>query len=490
MNKNQFLLTTQMWGSEKPLKKIGAFNLFLGEDSLYTGATNTNTEIHLLGDMYDWENPKFGNSEIIEHLLRSSELKISDLIDCTNKYCGEYVMIIKKEEDIFIFNDACSQREIYYSDDFLSYGTQVKLIENVCELIEHTDIDAQQFYQSEYFKKNKLHVGAATHKKNIYHLLPNHFINIKEKKVNRVSLPEITRKKSVDNVAKKASAMLKGYLGAISNRKKILLGLTAGYDSRVLFLASLGIKDCKYYVNATIDLNIKEDHYDIQIAKKLASIYMKELTIIKKDWKRIKFSNLDSEREYIDNLDFPRFSNIATKTSDSEVVINGNISEVARSYYGVHRRLTAEKLSILNGSSNLKFAIRQFDKWLENQSSVEKLGYNTLDMFYWEEKMGNWQSKTRTELHALDRNVVTPYNSRELLMLLLNTRRKNRDSHINKLYKKIIIELSNNNIDIINTPFNPCRKTRIILSLKYFKLYNLYKAVILRINLMKSNVLK
>ena len=71
--------------------------MFLGEDSLYTGATNTNTEIHLLGDMYDWENPKFGNSEIIEHLLRSSELKISDLIDCTNKYCGEYVMIIKKE---------------------------------------------------------------------------------------------------------------------------------------------------------------------------------------------------------------------------------------------------------------------------------------------------------------------------------------------------------------------------------------------------------
>jgi len=490
MNNNQFLLTTKIWESEKLFKKIGAFNLFLGEGFEYSSAINTNTEIHLLGDMYDWENPKFGNSEILEHLLEYSELKISDLINHTNKYCGEYVVIVKKRENIFLFNDACSQREIYYADDFLSYGTQVKLIGNVCELKEHTDIDAQQFYQSEYFEKNKLHVGDRTHKKNVNHLLPNHFININEKKVERVSLPEITKTKTIDIVAKKASSMLKGYLDAISNRKKILLGLTAGYDSRVLFLASLGIKESKYYVNATTDLNITEDHYDIQIAKKLASIYKKELTIIEKDWKKIKFSNPKSEQEYIDDLDFPRFSNIGTETTDDEVIINGNISEIARNYYGFHRGLTAEKLSFLNGCSNLKFAIRQYDKWLENQNNFEKLGYNILDMFYWEEKMGIWQSKTRTELYSLNRNVVTPYNSRDLLTLLLNTGRKNRDSHINKLYRKIITELSNHNIEVKNIPFNPCRKTRVILLLKYLNLYNLYRSSILKISLIKRIVTK
>lgn len=249
MNKNQFLLTPKKGKRESLSKKIGSFNLFFGEGLEHNTLSNESKEIHLLGDIYDWENPKFTNSEILEKLVKYSGEGIVDLINATNKYSGEYIIFLVKGENVFLFNDACGQREVYYSDDFLTFGTQVKLIGSICELVEPTDVNVQQFYQSEYFKKNKLHVGSGTHKKNIYHLRPNHFINVTEKKVERILFPEIKKSLSIDFVAKKASTMLKGYLEAISNRKKLFIGVTAGYDSRVIFLASLGIKGCKYYVN-------------------------------------------------------------------------------------------------------------------------------------------------------------------------------------------------------------------------------------------------
>jgi hypothetical protein len=490
MNRNQFLLTTQTWKNEIISNNIGPFNLFLGDGYAYNTRTHSNTEIHILGDLYDWENPEYDNAEILENIIKHAELEIDDLISCIDKYSGHYVIIIKKGENIFLLNDTCSQREVYYNKKFSSFGTQVKLLGNVCELVEHTDIGAQKFYQSKCFEKNKSHAGRKTHKKNINHLLPNYLVDIGEKKIRRILLPEIKEINSLDYVAKKASMMLKGYIEAISNRKNLLIGLTAGYDSRILFLASLHIKRCKYYTNKMTDIGVGDDHYDISIAHKLASVYNRELTIVEKKWNKIRFSSQVSEQEYVDSLDFPRFVDVGTETNDNEIIVNGNISEIARNYYGYYKRITGRKLNFLIGYPNLNFTLSQYNDWIMEQKGGNNSGYNILDMFYWEEKMGNLQAKAKTELFALGRDIVTPYNSRKLITLLLSSKRINRDSHNNKLYKRIIAELSNHNNEIEKIPFNPCPKTRIILLLKHLKLYNIYREVMLKITFVRTkNVL-
>ena len=91
--------------------------------------------------------------------------------------------------------------------------------------------------------------------------------------------------------------------------------------------------------------------------------------------------------------------------------------------------------------------------------------------------MGNWAAKFKTETCALGKEVTSPFNSRELLMLLLSTRRKERDSHFNRLYDLIIYELSGKDKKIMKIPINPCRKQTIIRLMKYFRLYNLYRHV-------------
>ncbi len=472
MNANQFLLSSQKLNSKSLSKQIKSFYLYIGDGFDYDAVINQNIEIHLLGNVYDWENPQFTNREILDRLQKESHKGITNLINATNKYSGDFIFIIATNSDLFLFNDTAGQREIYYSDDFLHFGSQVKVLRNVCELKEHTDIDAKQYYQSQYFKNNKIHVGDATHVNNVKHLLPNHIINITQKKVERIEFPEL-KTLSLKVVAHQAAKMLRGYLEAISFRKKLLIGLTAGYDSRVLFAASLGIKNCEYFANQNNTMD--DNHVDIVIPQKLVSIFNKRVTINKKGaWNTINFVNAKSKQAYVESLDFPRFLNIGIDTNPDEIIVNGNISEVARNAMGSQKIINANLLSFLKGAPNFKFAQRIYKKWLNNVKPLNHKGYNTLDLFYWEERMGIYQAKMRTEMFALNRNMVTPYNSRVLLLLLLSTKRKHRDMLCNKLYDLILAELSNHNDELLKLPINPTLKNKAILSLKRLKIYDTY----------------
>ena len=104
-------------------------------------------------------------------------------------------------------------------------------------------------------------VGNTTHKKNIFSSFTKSII---------VCQTEFGKKGSfllkkliinpIENSAKNCALILKGFIEAISKRNKIKMAVTAGYDSRVLFLASLGVK-CKYYVSRHTNMNDK--HHDI-----------------------------------------------------------------------------------------------------------------------------------------------------------------------------------------------------------------------------------
>jgi hypothetical protein len=109
-------------------------------------------------------------------------------------------------------------------------------------------------------------------------------------------------------------------------------------------------------------------------------------------------------------------------------------------------------------------------------------GYHVLDMFYWEEKMGNWAAKAKTEANALGQNLISPFNSTELLTILLCTRRSHRDSHKNKLYNRIAELMEPKAIGI---PINPCRKQKVITTMKALRIYNLYRYLGVKLQLLK-----
>ena len=280
--------------------------------------------------------------------------------------------------------------------------------------------------------------------------------------------PNFTKQNvTLKSAALSASKVIKGYLKAISIRyPKLIIPLTSGYDSRVLFLASLGL-ECDYYVSHHDWMS--NSHPDLVISKRLARLFDKDLSIIKD----IENDLTKSDKDYTFSVDNPRnisFPNIVK----NKTLINGNASEIVRCLFPRISKVRAEHLIFLNNYQKDHYILKIYNDWIKNNAEkFKEYGYDVLDMFYWEENMGNRLSKMKTEATSLGLRIFSPYSSRFLINIMLGVDEKYRNNFNTILYKEIIKNLSSDKkLDTI--PFNPSFQTKIFKILRFMGLLNLY----------------
>ena len=260
------------WRSEKILD----YNLFYHPELEFEHASEKDFDLYLLGFIFDFENPAFSNKQILDSLSRTNSF--DNFIDHLSKYSGHYVIIYRLNKRLILINDACAQQEIYYDISYSSFGSQPILLGKVIRLLPHSSVEAAGFYASSpFFLKQKLFIGETTHVENIKHLRPNHYIDIELKSIIRFFPKVPIKPKSINEVATEACEMLKGFIKAASLRNKLYMGVTGGYDTRVLFLASLDI-DCKYYVSKLSNMN--DGDPEIVIPQKLTQIFNKQFRVV------------------------------------------------------------------------------------------------------------------------------------------------------------------------------------------------------------------
>jgi hypothetical protein len=261
----------------------------------------------------------------------------------------------------------------------------------------------------------------------------------------------------------RACEMLEGYIRAASLRYDIYMGVTGGHDSRVLFLSSLNVP-CKYYV--TRHSYMHNGHHDIAISRKLAEILSKEFRIVTEE-------PIDDTLHRAQDLsiDFPREYDQPDTAYKDHMLINGNVSEIARNCLGNQSRVNARELTTLYRYRGSNYFRLQCKSWLqENKETILRNGYNLLDMFYWEERMGNWAAKAKTETSNLGTIMYSPFSSHRLLTTLLSTDRKERDKRVNRLYHSIMHRFSP---EAAKLPINPSRKMSLILIAKRLKAFDI-----------------
>ncbi len=464
--KNELLFNRQFIISSSELNVFKGWNsnlignLFIySHPNLEVTVTRKNKKsIALLGYIFDSENSTYSNQQVLDVLGENETFEA--VLEGSDKYAGRFLIIYHDLSDFKLFHDAAGQREVFYmKDDNIWLASQPTLLSEYVELKK--GVEGAEFYNSEKFKLRKERILDTTQYLGLKHLPVNHYLDLHTGEPTRYFPKKRVTKLPLEEAVKLSSKYIKGFLEAVSHRSKLMIAVTGGWDSRMMLAAALHIPDSHYFIFK--HKHLKDTDQDIKTPKKLLELLEVDFNVIEydpeleSDVKALMTKNVELSNPVL----YPAFYNEFFKKYKDRLNVTC-VSEAARNYFHYQANQSDD------------FVKKQYQKWVDdNAVSFKENGYHILDMFYWEEKMGNWLANGRSAMGSVIED-FSPFNCRELMTIFLSVDEKYRDRYNPILHRKIIEKLSK---DVLAVPINGSLKYSIIKWLVIFKIYPIYKRV-------------
>ncbi len=383
------------------------------------------TSLILLGFIFDPDNPSFGNIEILNELLLKGN-NFEDVIENTERYSGRWVLIHSIGNEINLFTDACGARSVFYyfNNEVAWCSSQPHTLANLLDVKYRDDKEFLEFINSKAFDKNERTLfGEDTLFKEVYHLLPNHYLSISEKCVKRYWPYKASKQLNVEQAIKVVAPMLKGLYQSANNRYKLIQPVTSGRDTRLLLAASKDVRANVYYFIQKFN-KLRWYSKDIRLPNKLLKYLGLEFHVIKCS-------------EY--DLEFDKYlrKNVYMLQSESKKILLYNFFQnyqdclnVSGNYTGIYRPFKWQvfaplKTPLINRTFGRyfrknKYVVDYVKNW-ENEyyAKLSKYKYPIIDVFYWENKAANWVSMFLNELD-ISNEEWCPLNNRKILETILS----------------------------------------------------------------------
>lgn len=417
------------------------------------------TQIALLGYIIDPLNPYESNDDIVKKLAENC-LTIEEFFKKIQHFTGRYVLLYKTDSSFIITGDACHLRQIYFSviDSDIVMTSSPKLFLDFFNYELQSSNEKQEFLKLPIYKKQEQSwFGNGSIDDRLNKLLPNHYWDIQERKTKRTPIFPIDGISNEEEVLRYTSSLLKGTFSTLAHRYQLIQPLTAGWDSRILLAANKEIKDkIQYYI---FDQSSGKDD-DVRIPKKLSKKLGLNFKVIEPNGVQEEFLSKFKKEHVIPRV-LPKTANIEyhynCKYNQNIINVNGNGAEVARCFYGhSNQKVSLDMLLVFSGYHNkIPYFSKQIEKWYPNASKYsEKYGISLLDLFYWEQRMGNWGA-----LFPFEQDIaveeISPFNNRSLLISLLSIEPEKRKSPNFLFFQKLIQNLWE---DVLSEPINPSEK--------------------------------
>ncbi|MCG8571954.1 MAG: hypothetical protein MJB14_17605, partial [Spirochaetes bacterium] len=339
----------------------------------------------LLGYILDPYNPDLDNKEILKNMITKSSC-LNELIKHLYTKGGRYVLISNFNNEITILNDAAGFRQIFYYIDKkqnIWCSSQPTLIADVFGL----NIDKKtknELWQIDLFSKTSEYwfPGGLTLYKNLYHLIPNHYLNLNNCEINRFWPSNKINNISLKQFIYDTASILQGIMQSAVTRFNLAFGITSGYDTRLLLAASKNfIKDIHFFTHTHKYLN--ENDPDITIPKKILSdlnlqhhiVYFNET--MDADFKRYFEKNTILPR-YLKGLNAYAIYQYFNKLNQEMVVSNGEIGGISKTFYKLpsYFHINGKVLAILTKMHGSTFIINGYNKWLKSAGIAKENGIN------------------------------------------------------------------------------------------------------------------
>lgn len=427
-------------------------------------------DVIFFGECFDFENSKQSNSEIVDSLIH---LSLDQKIEKINKLTGFFIFIFFESGKNYLFNDAAGQLEtyIYHQNDEIYISAQPNFIISTSEEkgIYHENAPS-------YIIEKKINIFSKTPFKYINKLISNFYYDIENKEYIRyyptAPLPILDDK----TVAKEALTILESSIESIAYRKDVALAVTAGWDSRILFAASLKNADkADYFV---LNHNTEDGKQDVKIATEIVNSFSRELKVIDYNLSNIELAENTKSIIWKDEAKGHKMAALMNTHFPGRYIINGNISEVARNFYDpLPNSLSLSDICFILGLKEGEYEKNAIKEWKETTTH----NIHLLDYIYWEHKMPNWAGVSKSVSNTQN-VVISPFNNRYLLNLLLSTKRKNRDKYYHKVYE-LILKITDEKLAQI--PINPTKKHHQIAMMKKLGIYPFYRNLFFKMRKLK-----
>ena len=467
--RNQFILGPTFideFSSWKRAKIRNSICLSTHPDLNVYQAIQDDKSITLIGYIVDPDRSNASDRDIVNDLI-SKISNFDALLDHSGKFGGRWILIIDDGEQIRLFHDAVGLRQVFYTDTDcttdLWCASQPRLIADRLNL--RVDPIAVDFISS-FGQRNSEYwwPGDSCPYKEIKHLLPNHYLDFKVGSSHRYWPNGPLKNLSLNEATGKTATIMLGLLESMANRYDLAVSLTAGWDSRLVLAAAKGIRDRVSYVTVKQG-RMTNNHPDITIPSLLMSKFGLRHDIVESpavmDEQFMPVFN--RHVSFAHEVWGPDAQAIMEYSSHRKVAVTGSASEAARCFYGPmpKRRMTPQSLSARVGMGNDPFAVRSFEKWLKG--IPDTFNYNLLDLFYWEQRGGNWLAMCQSEFDIAWRDIFTPFNCRNLLMNMLGVEENYRKPPKYELYTEVMLQLWP---EILSAPINPHKQKNMSAMLK------------------------
>jgi len=345
------------------------------------------------------------------------------------------------------------------------------------------DEDALKHMDSYYFRvRDQIGWPArATAFRGLTHLQSNYFLDLDAGVSHRFWPCAPIGTMSTEDAEVFITQRMTNILRAAAMRYPLAIGLTAGIDSRVLMALAKDISGEIDFVTIR-QRKMSDDHPDITIPAELCKKYGLNHVIIKaKASMSADFAKLFKDNVFMaTDIYGPDAEAIINRLQRKKVVITGATAEIVQCVYlnlfpasRYNGPIEAAEIAEVVKYSNSPFYIKHFQAWLDG--AVNRYDIKLLDLFDWEQSHSNWQPMTQMQFDIAWKEIITPYNCRDVLQAFLSVDMRDRMKPSVLLQKNII---SRAWPELLDQPLNPHKHTILDSKTKKIKRFikNKYKS--------------
>ncbi len=430
-----------------------------------TVVSSAEKSLILLGSILDTADPPATNVEVLNSLLNRFR-DFDSLLTATTDCGGRWIIIAIQGDQCILFHDALGLRQVCYSDtarmDDLWVMSQPGIVADLFKL--DISADAQAYIDSDEFRSNPEYRWpcAGTPFREIKQLLPNHYLDLVSGDSHRYWPSAPLKETSFHEALETLSKLLPALVTAAATRFDVVLGITAGLDSRLVLAAS---KHSGTPISGvSVRQNAMEDHHqDIAVPARLFNrLGLEHTVLLAKSQMSPEFAVRLRGNVFMAHDHYgPDAEAILEHYAHQKTVITGSGAEVGKCCYGEAFRnvapgeVTGEMLSPLVNMGNSEYSTGHFNDWLSGLGHIHNI--KVADLFQWEHAHGNWLAMTQLEFNFVWREIITPFNCRAVLTTLLSVPERYRKAPDYDLFLALIKRLWP---ELLSEPVNPGKKPK------------------------------